>query len=233
MIDRSFENLGQSTETENMTALPDDLSAFQEGLKVSKATPEELEKLNLTLGAVRKPTVGLKVSREVQSILDEQKGKVQIMTELAEKGLTLKEVAEKMEIPLGTASSIANVNGLSETFKQNMAKKLGLPTEEFKETAKDDLPVAKEKEPTREPQGVTEESVEEDKENSVKGTFEMAEDVVTENKTAEKTLVKDMLELARKYDLDFIGGMIVQAILKGNIHEAREYMDDVMYGVKA
>jgi transcriptional regulator with XRE-family HTH domain len=232
MIGRDFENIEQ-TGTENLTALPDDLSAFQEGLKVSKATPEELEKLNLTLGAVRKATVGLMVSREVQSILDEQKSKVQIMTELAEKGLTLKEVAEKMEIPLGTASSIANVNGLSKTFKQNNAKKLGLPTDELEETAKDVSSTVEEQEPTEEPQGVTEESVEEDKENSVKGTFEMAEEVVTKYEKNEKTLVRDMLALASKYDLDFIGGMIVQAILKGDMYEAREYMADVMDGVKA
>lgn len=232
MIDRSLKNIEQ-TETENLTALPDDLSAFQEGLKVSKATPEELEKLNLTLGAVRKPTVGLMVSREVQGILDEQKGKVQIMTELANEGYTLTEVAEKMEISLGTASSIANVNGLSKVFRQNKAKQLGISTGELDELAKGLPNVDKSKESTSEPQEVTEEPVEEDKENDVKGTFEMAEEVVTENKTAEKTLVQDMLELARKHDLDFIEGMIVQAILKGNIHEAKEYMDAVMYGVKA
>lgn len=211
-----------------------DLTAYQTGLKTRQATPEELEKLNLTLGAVRKPTTGQMGNREVQHMVDEQKSKVQTMTELAETGLTLPEVAEKMGIPLATASSIANVSGLSKIFKQNKAKQLGLPVETLEKMAKVVERIAKPKEPTPEPQAVTEESVAENKDD-VKGTFEMAEEIVgKKQKTSEKkSLVKDMLWIAQRYNLDFMGGMIVQAILKGDMYEAREYMADVMDGVKA
>ena len=94
--------------------------------------------------------------------------------------------------------------------------------------------IAKPKEPTPEPQEVTEESVEDNKDD-VKGTFEMAEEIMGKKQKAneKKSLVKDMLWIAQRYNLDFMGGMIVQAILKGDMYEAREYMADVMDGVKA
>lgn len=220
-IDESFENIVKSEE---------DYTPYQEGLTVRKATPEELEQLNMTLGSVRKPTTGQIINREVQRMFDEQKGKKQIMIDLANEGYTLEETARKMGMPLQTASSIANLNGLGKQFKQNKAVKEGATCVTKKaETQKEEKPavkpVVKEK---------IKENIQDNQPKEVKGVFEMAEDKVKEiHEKANKDIVKDMLSLARKYDLDFIGGMVVQAILLGHMVEAKSYMDNVMEGIKA
>lgn len=218
-----------------MFELADTDLSWQNPITTRKATPEELEALDLKYGTVRKKKRQyMDTSYEVQQMVDEGKGIVGVMRELANAGHTLEETAEKMDMDVIRVRNIANLNGLAKIFSMNRDRKNGIPIEEEHELVK---PTVQEmQEPQEEIKGVVnpnEDSIKAVPEKSEgKGVFEVAEEVVVKaNK--EKSLVNDMLSLAQKYNLDFVSGMVIQELLKGNIYGAKAYISAVTDGVKA